>query len=278
MPLSTTLAPTGPTPAENDIAQQSDNVFDAPAPYQSEATSRGIARSECDALTLSYLPFVRSLAGRVYETLPPGAGVELGDLIQAGIVGLVHAAKCYDRTAGVPFSLHAKYRIKGEILDTLRGLDAAPRQLRRFEKRLQAVARDLTIRLGRQPSEEEVLDTLGLDPEEARKKSSLLASIRAACKSDESLPEVPTHRASHPDSICARKEGRRWLGRAIHHLSCRQKQLIWLYYSGEYTMREIGRMMRVNESRVSQLHKGALETMAKRLRESGIRSIADFEA
>src|SRR5262245_12230110 len=89
---------------------------------------------DIEACTLSYLPFVRTLARRVYRRLPPGTSVELRDLVQAGILGLVNAARSYDPATGVSLSSFAQYRIRGEMLDTLRGLDGVSRQLRRFDK------------------------------------------------------------------------------------------------------------------------------------------------
>ena len=111
-----------------------------------------------------------------------------------------------------------------------------------------------------------------------REKSSILASLRAAARCGGEGVEVATKPESRPDSICGRKEGRHLLGRAVKRLPRRQKELIRLYYSGDYTMKEIGQILQVNESRISQIHKGALETMARSLRALGIRSTADIEA
>jgi len=235
-----------------------------------------------EALTLAYVPFVRTLAGRVYGSLPPGSCLELGDLVQAGIVGLVNAAQSYQQDSGVPFPLHAKHRIRGEIIDTLRKLDGAPRPLRRFERTMKSVHRELTAKLQRQPTEEEVTHELGrehgLAPGDVREKSSELAALRSAARSDGEPGEVPARAECLPDSICARKEGRELLGQAVNRLAGRQKELIRLYYSGDYTMKEIGEILQVNESRISQMHKGALETMARNLRALGIRKRADIEA
>ncbi len=233
---------------------------------------------EIEALTLSYVPLVRALARRAYKRLPAGTSVDVHDLGQAGIVGLVNAARTYDSTSGVSFALYATYRIRGEMLDTLRGLDGVSRQLRRFERRMKAVTGRLTAKLHRAPTEEELLDELGLEDTEARDKVSALATMRPAYTSDAEAAEVPTRRDSHPDSICARAERRRLLGRAMLRLSQRNREVIRLYYTGNMTMREIALILQVNESRISQMHKSALRAMAKTLADSGIRSSQDFEA
>src|SRR4029079_4502119 len=106
--------------------------------------------------------------------------LELGDLVQAGILGLVNAARSYDPTAGVSLAFYAQYRIRGEMLDTLRGLDGVSRQLRRFDKRMKAVRTELTGRLQREPTEEEILCELGLPRHQVRETSTILAMTRPA--------------------------------------------------------------------------------------------------
>jgi RNA polymerase sigma factor for flagellar operon FliA len=233
---------------------------------------------EVETLTLSYLPFVQTLAGRVYRRLPQGTSVDLRDLTQAGIVGLVKAARTYDPQAGVSFLIYATFRIRGEMLDTLRGLDGASRQSRRLERRMKTVAGALAFRLNREPTREEMLQELGLDGSEARDKTSALAGVTPAYTTDHAAAQLPTRTDSHPDFLCAHAETRTWLGRAARTLSQRNRRLIWLYYSGEKTMKEIALLLRVNESRISQMHKSALRAMAKALGDSGIRSSRDLGA
>jgi RNA polymerase sigma factor FliA len=246
----------------------------APVAWEQFPASPG----EIETFTLSYLPFVQALAGRVYRRLPQGTSVDVRDLTQAGIVGLVNAARTYDPQAGVSFLFYATFRIRGEMLDTLRGLDGAPRQLRRLERRMKTVASALAPRLNREPTQEEILQELGLDGSEVRDKTAALAAMPPAYTTDHAAAQLPTRADSHPDFICAHAERRTWLGRAVRTLSQRNRRLIWLYYSGEKTMKEIALVLRVNESRISQMHKSALRAMAKSLGDSGIRSSRDLGA
>jgi RNA polymerase sigma factor for flagellar operon FliA len=244
---------------------------------RSEVGEQSTGKQVWDTLTLAYVPFVRALANRVYETLPSGAGVELGDLVQAGIVGLVCAAKTFNHDTGVPFAIHARYRILGEMLDTLRRLDVAPRHLRRFERKMKAVSQHLTTTLQREPTDDEVLQEMGLNEGEARVKCRALAAMRSAARPD-TAPEVASRPESRPDSICARRQWRGLLGQAAGRLTQRQRRLIALYYSDEYTMKQIAEVLRVNESRICQIHKSALQQMARTLKASGIHGMADLEA
>ena len=199
------------------------------------------------------------------------------DLVQAGIVGLVNAARSYDDNSGVAFSTYATHRVRGEMLDSLRVLDGASRQLRRFERRMKAVRSELSVALQRDPSEQEVLDRLTPEDAAARAKVSALAALRSTYAGSVEAVDVPVCAEQHPDSICARAERRRFLGRALRRLDARNRRLILLYYAANLTMKEIASRLDVNESRISQMHKSALKAMAKVLEASGIRSFQDFE-
>ena len=122
--------------------------------------------SERDRLVLQNLPLVRAIAVRVYESLP--VHVELDDLVHAGILGLFDAALKYDDDKQVTFQSYAKHRIKGAILDSLRDLDWASRDLRKRHKRLEEVTRELAAAMERNPTEQEIADKMGMDVERWR--------------------------------------------------------------------------------------------------------------
>ena len=123
-------------------------------------------------LILGCLPLVDSIARRMYGALPANACVELHDLAQSGLLGLVSAGRNYDPSTAVPFSIYARYRIEGEMLDSLRRQDLAPRRLRRWQKQVSAARQELTASLQRLPTEEELCDRLMVSAVEMRSRSS----------------------------------------------------------------------------------------------------------
>jgi RNA polymerase sigma factor for flagellar operon FliA len=234
-----------------------------------------------DAVVLEHLPLVKAIAVRVHENLP--VHVDLDDLVHAGILGLFDAATKYDPAKKVAFSSYAKHRIKGAILDSLRQLDWASRDLRRRHKQVEAITRDLAAKLLRNPTEAEIAEQMGV--EAARWRQMMLdlrtvglisASTRASEQEDLPSPEFPAQPETQPDSMCARQQLRELLSSAMKSLPDRYQKVVVLYYTNEMTMKEIGDMLGINESRVSQIHKSALEKMAVALQSVGIESSAAF--
>jgi RNA polymerase sigma factor for flagellar operon FliA len=224
---------------------------------------------------------VKAIAVRVHESLP--VHVELDDLVHAGILGLFDAATKYNPGKKVIFSSYAKHRIKGAILDSLRQLDWASRDLRRRHKQVEQVTRDLCATLQRNPTEDEVAERLGVDVARWRQMALDLrnvglvsASSRAPENEDLPAPDFPSKPETQPDSMCAREELREKLDLALGALPERYKKVVLLYYTNEMTMKEIGGLLGINESRVSQIHKSALEKMATALQSNGITSASAF--
>jgi len=245
--------------------------------HQSEKRQRA-AR---DRVVLENLSLVKAIAVRVHESLP--VHVDLDDLVHAGVLGLFDAAAKYDPNKKVIFQSYAKHRIKGAILDSLRQADWASRDLRKRQKQLDAVTRDLMAQLGRTPTEAEIAGTLGLSLERWRKVALELKNLGLVAVSslrpdpDSSAPiEFPAAADSQPDRICAHRQLKSALAGAMKCLPERYQKVVFLYYTNEMTMREIGEVLGVNESRVSQIHKVALEKMAASLRSAGIASAAAF--
>ena len=234
-------------------------------------------------LVMQYLPLVRMIAWQIYGSLPAHAAIEMGDVVQAGHVGLVNASNSYDSGARVPFSSFARHRIRGEILDSLRSLDSASRGLRRWQRRLDLETRNLTLSLNREPSEEEISDRLGVKVDNLRKRR-LDLWYTASCHSpspisgdtDNGLDTAPANADSRPDRLHQNGEMRKFLVRAVSVLPPRSRKVVLLYYLQGLTMREIGVLLHVNESRVSQIHKHALETMSRGLKAAGVRSLKDI--
>ncbi len=234
-----------------------------------------------DRVVLEHLPLVKAIAVRVYENLP--VHVDLDDLVHAGILGLFDAATKYDPEKQVVFSSYAKHRIKGAILDSLRQLDWASRDLRRRHKQLEAATRDLTAELQRIPTEAEIAARLGVDVDrwrqmmlDLRSVGLVSASTRSADNDDMPAPDFPGKPESQPDSMCACEQLRSVLATAMQTLPERYKKVVVLYYTNEMTMKEIGGVLGINESRVSQIHKSALEKMNVVLQGNGIHNCSAF--
>ncbi len=237
--------------------------------------------SKRDKTILEHLPLVRAIAVRVHANLP--VHVDLEDLEHAGILGLIDAAERFDADKKVTFSNYAKHRIKGAMLDSLRDLDWASRDLRRRQKQADQVIRQLTATLQRAPTEEEVAARLGLDVDRWRQilthmhnSSVVSGSSRPPEHDDLPAPEFPARPDTRPDHMVVHEQLRMLLKNAMHALPERYRRVVMLYYDGDMTMKEIGGIMGINESRVSQIHKSALEKMAAVLQDNGIRSVRAF--
>jgi RNA polymerase sigma factor, FliA/WhiG family len=240
-----------------------------------------VQKSLRDRIVLDHLPLVKAIAVRVHENLP--VHVDLDDLIHAGILGLFDAASKYDAEKKVVFHSYAKHRIKGAILDSLRQLDWASRDLRRRHKQVEAITRDLSAQFERVPTEAEIAAKMGVEVErwrqmvvELRTVGLISASGRGNDRENSAAPEFPAKQEFQPDSICAREELREMLMSAMKTLPERYQKVVVLYYTNDLTMKEIGGLLGINESRVSQIHKTALEKMAVVLQSAGIHSSGAF--
>ena len=217
-------------------------------------------RTERDTLVHESLPLVRRVALQVASRLPKQ--VELSDLTQAGCLGLLDAASKYDEAKGVRFSTYAELRIRGSILDGLRQLDWVPRSVRRCRRELEAASGRLEARLGRSPDETELAAELDL-------AVSALGRIEPAAEMVETTAELDSvvrdPNAIDPHEVLARRELMRILVDAIESLTHKERLVMTLYYYEDLTMKGVGEVLGVNESRVSQIHKKAVRTLRKRL-------------
>ena len=230
-----------------------------------------------DQVVLDHLPLVKAIAIRVHENLP--VHVDLDDLVHAGVLGLFDAVTKYDSTKSVAFHAYAKHRIKGAILDSLRQLDWASRDLRKRQKQVETVTRSLSTKFGRTPTDAEVADEMGYSLErwrhvqiELRTSGVVSASTVQNDGDHERVPEFAATPELRPDRICERRQLQTTLARAIETLPARYQKVVFLYYTNDMTMKEIGDVLGVNESRISQIHKTALRKMAVALQSEGIDS------
>lgn len=230
-----------------------------------------------DKLIIEHLPLVRAIAIRLYESLPVHA--DLDDLIHAGVLGLIDGAEKFDNRKDILFKSYAKHRIKGAMLDSLRQLDWASRDLRRRHKQLEAITHELTALTEEKPADEAIADRMGIQVDrwrqiavELRMVGLLSSSSRPPDDENQTNPEFAASQEMQPDMMYVRRQMSSVLGDAIRSLPERYQKIVMLYYNHEMTMREIGQVLGINESRVSQIHKTALEKMAAALQSAGIKS------
>lgn len=240
-----------------------------------------LEQSMRDQMILEHLPLVKAIAIRVHENLP--VHVDLDDLIHAGVLGLIDAVAKYRSEKNVAFSSYAKHRIKGAILDSLRELDWASRDMRRRQKQVEAATYELSAELHREPSEEELAERMGVGVERWRRMAAEMqcaglvsGSTRKTEEEELPVPDFPAAADTQPDEMCSLGQLREVLLAAMATLPDRYREVVFLYYTKDMTMREIGQRMGINESRVSQIHKSALEKMSEVLSAAGIHSSDAF--
>jgi RNA polymerase sigma factor FliA len=230
---------------------------------ESYATANGTAEIR-EQLILEHLPQVKLIARRIHERLP--GSVSLDDLISTGVVGLIAAIDRYDAAHDVKLKTYAEYKIRGAILDSLRGLDWAPRQQRRRAKLIEAAIASLEQQYQRTPAEEEIAAHLGLPVAEyqdwlSEVRGLTLGSLENAGTEDEGcdLLRYLADKDEHwPSQIVERAELERILAEAIAKMPHLERTVLALYYYEEMTLREIAKIVDLHESRISQLKSQAV--------------------
>ena len=216
------------------------------------------------------VPFVEALARRMAASMPHS--IDLGDLVQDGMIGLIDASNRFDEKRGIKFETFAERRVRGAMIDALRR-DAWPRGVRRARRELEAAREKLRHELGSEPSLADLAKVMGSD--EARlvrtivrihtiESTSPLATIDTVNGANLPPVMVPAERPG-PDRVCETSEVAARVRDAIKALPWRERKVVGMYYYGEVTMNEIGLEIGVNESRVSQLHARAVQRLRKTL-------------
>jgi RNA polymerase sigma factor for flagellar operon FliA len=216
------------------------------------------------------IPFVESLARRVAASMPHS--IELGDLVQDGMLGLIDAACRFDEARGIKFETFAERRVRGAMIDALRR-DAWPRGVRRQRRQLEAAREQLRRELGAEPSLADLAARVGSDETRLGRTIVRITTIESTSPLSAGenvdgtmLPAalVPSEPPA-PDKTFEEKEVRDRIRAAIASLPPRERRVVALYYYGEATMKQIGAEIGVNESRVSQLHARAIQRLRKAL-------------
>ena len=227
-----------------------------------------------DRLILTYAPLVKYVAGRLGSGLP--AHVEEGDLVSYGLLGLIGAIERFDPDRDIKFETYAIARIKGSIIDELRSMDWVPRSVRARARDIERAIAALEARLHRAPTDEEISAKLGITEEEfadslleiSRSSIAALDELWSSSATGDPVALIDTiedPQAAEPQRAMAHTELREALGEAIARLPEREKLVVTLYYYEELTLREIGEVLGVTESRVSQLHTKAILRLKARL-------------
>jgi RNA polymerase sigma factor FliA len=235
--------------------------------------SEEMTDNERERLILEHLPQVRLIARRIQERLPDS--ISLDDLVSNGVLGLISAIDNFDAAHNVKLKTYAEYKIRGAILDGLRGLDWAPRQKRRKSKQIEAAIAIAEQRLQGAPTEEEIAVQLGITLEQYHEwlveiRGLNLASLEYAGTGDQGkdlLHYLPDTHESLPSALLERSELEKLLASSIDHIPEIEKTVLNLYYHEELTLREIAQVVNLHESRISQLKSQAILRLRGQLAE-----------
>ena len=213
-----------------------------------------------DTLVRQHLPLVKRIAQQLLVRLP--SHIEMDDLIQVGLIGLLKAAESHQRNLGAAFSTYATIRIRGAMLDELRSRDWLPRSVQRDLSRVAAAIDRVEQQLGRPPADKEIADELGMGLGEYRE---LLGELSCARISQLDDTELLDDSAGPVDEVF--DEARRGaLVKAIEQLPAKEGLILSLYYTDGLNLKEIGMVLNVSESRVSQIHGQAVARLRARLK------------
>jgi RNA polymerase sigma factor FliA len=234
-----------------------------------------------DRLILMYAPLVKYVAGRLGSGLP--AHIDDGDLVSYGLLGLISAIDRYEPDRDIKFETYAIARIRGAIIDELRALDWVPRSVRSRARQIERAIGELEAKLGRAPSDDEIAARVGITVAELEEslsdisRSSIAALDELWSVSGEGdqvslLDTLEDPESIRPAEALDEAEIKETVADAISRLPEREKIVVTLYYYEELTLREIGEVLGVTESRVSQLHTKAVLRLKSRLTGIGARA------
>jgi RNA polymerase sigma factor for flagellar operon FliA len=227
-----------------------------------------------EAFIKQYAPLVKYVAGKVAVGMPHN--VEFDDLVGFGVFGLLDAIDKFDPDKNVKFKTYAVTRIRGAIFDELRSIDWVPRSVRQKTREVEDAIGSLEAQLGRTATDQEIANSLGIDEEEYQKTIMKISGTAILSLNDvwfsgdendkvsiENSIEAPS--SLNPDVIVEKDEIRRVIVDAINELPDKEKKILVLYYYEDLTLKEIGQVLEVTESRVSQLHTKAILRLRAKL-------------
>jgi RNA polymerase sigma factor for flagellar operon FliA len=230
-----------------------------------------ISLEEQEEITREFIPKIKSWVIRMSRNLPNS--VDLDDLYSAACLGLVESFKRFDKQRNVDFKSFAEKRVKGAMLDFLRQLDILPRNLRTKLKNLEEEINKLTSRLGKKPTVEEIAKHTNYSEDEIYDMLNILennqsCSLNVAVGEDNDTDLIDFIKGNllNPEETLEKEELVKVIAESIDNLNEKEKKVITLYYYEELTMKEIGEVLNISESRISQIHSSAVKTLKKRLK------------
>ena len=238
-----------------------------------------------DRLILTYAPLVKFVAGRLGASLP--SHVDEQDLVSYGLLGLISAIERFDPDREIKFETYAISRVKGAIIDELRSLDWVPRSVRTRAREIERAIAELERQLMRAPTDEEIATKVGITGDELEASLSEISRTSIAALDELWSPSssggdqialidtIEDTTGPDPELSLEQTEMKEALGEAIARLPEREKLVVTLYYYEELTLREIGEVLGVTESRVSQLHTKAVLRLKARLSGAVVREPAE---
>ncbi len=223
-----------------------------------------------ERIILEYAPLVKVVAGRLSMYL--GYNVEYDDLVGYGIFGLIDAIDKFDFMKEVKFETYASLRIRGAILDQIRKMDWIPRTIRQKQKKIDTVIKEIEAAKGRNATDEEIAEGLGITEEEylewqSQMKITNIVSLNEYLEqgSEVSVEYNNTSQFDSPETVLEKGELKKILGEALELLTEKERKVIVLYYYEELTLKEISNILEVSESRISQLHTRGLQKMKTKM-------------
>lgn len=228
---------------------------------------------ERNELVMRELPQVYYIAARIHERLPKQ--VDMEDLVQAGVIGLLDACRNYDGSKATQLHTFANFRIRGAILDSLRMLDWGSRSLRKKGREIASSSAKLELSLGRHPLEEEIAAEMKIGLEELQSTVTQLDglfllgqqtdSANDPAKSHDLIESAPSRGGDNPFELYAEGERKAQLAEAVSRMPEREQLILSLYYIEELTMKEVSEVVGISVSRVSQIHAAAMLTLRSSL-------------
>ncbi|KNF08840.1 RNA polymerase sigma factor WhiG [Gottschalkia purinilytica] len=225
-------------------------------------------------LIVKYVSLVKIIAGRMYNFY--AGNIEYDDLLGFGVFGLIDAIEKFDLTRDLKFETYAQIRIRGAIIDNLRKLDWVPRRIRKKSKEIEKVINILENRLGRSVTNQEIADEMKISLKEIEETLSEISTLNVISL-EETLTSkgeasLETGTSDNPEKVYENKEIKKVLSETINLLSEREKLVVSMYYFNELTYKEIGTVLNLSESRISQIHSKAIITIKNSLNKLGIHS------
>lgn len=222
----------------------------------------------------NYIGLVRIVAGRMYNFY--GSKIDFDDLLGYGVLGLMDSIEKFDITKNIKFETYAQIRIRGEIIDNIRKQDWVPRTLRKRSRDIQEIVFKLENQLGRKPTNEEVAEKLEISVKELERNLSDMSTFNVSSLEDmlaaqgDYAIDTGNNTPRTPEEIYENKDMKNVLANSIDQLGERERMIISLYYYENLTYKEIGEVLDLSESRISQIHSKAIIDIKNNFKKQGI--------